>query len=53
MKHVDRATKLLGTATKEATIDRALDVVLMDESIVHAHRVARAVGGFKDAFRKS
>ena len=48
---IDRAKKLLGAKTEQETIERALDLVLAEASIVNAHRRVAAVGGFEDPFR--
>jgi hypothetical protein len=48
---IDRAKKLLGAKTEQETIERALDVVLAEQTIVNAHRRAKRVGGFVDALR--
>ena len=43
---IDRAKKLLGAKTEQETVERALDLVLGEESILKAHRRVRGVGGF-------
>jgi hypothetical protein len=47
---LDRARKILSLPTEQETIDRALDAVLAEAAILRAHRKARSVGGFVDAF---
>jgi hypothetical protein len=47
---LDRAKKLLRLPTEQATIDRALDAILAEGTILRVHRNVRAVGGFVDAF---
>lgn len=49
-RKLDRAKRILRLTTEQETIDRALDAVLAEEEILRAHRKARAVGGFVDAF---
>lgn len=49
-RKLDRAKRLLKLPTEQATIDRALDAILADESIVRAHRRLRGVGGVVAAF---
>jgi hypothetical protein len=48
---IDRAKKLLGAKTEQETIERALDLVLAEGTIVSAHRRVAAVGGFEERFR--
>lgn len=48
---IDRAKKLLGAATEQETIERALDLVLAEAPILQAHKRARGVGGVEDVFR--
>jgi hypothetical protein len=48
---IDRAKKLLGAKAEQETIERALDLVLGEESILKVHRRVKAVGGFEDAIR--
>jgi hypothetical protein len=47
---LDRAKRILRLPTEQETIDRALDAILAEETILRAHRKARAVGGFVDPF---
>ena len=47
---LDRAKRVLKLPTEQATIDRALDAILVDESIVRAHRRLRGLGGVVAAF---
>jgi hypothetical protein len=47
---LDRAKRILRLATEQDTIDRALDAVLAEETLVRAHRKARRVGGMIDFF---
>jgi hypothetical protein len=49
-RKLDRAKRILRLTTEQETIDRALDAVLAEEEILRAHRKARGVGGFVDAF---
>jgi hypothetical protein len=49
---LDRAKRLLKLSTEQATVDRALDAVLAEETIVRAHRKVRGVGGFVPAFER-
>jgi hypothetical protein len=49
-RKLDRAKRILRLPTERETIDRALDGVLAEETIVRAHRKVRAVGGLVDAF---
>ena len=48
---IDRAKKLLGAKTEQETIERALDLVLQEETILAAHRRVNAAGGFEAIFR--
>jgi hypothetical protein len=50
---LDRARTLLRLKTEQETIDRALDAVLAEQSIVRAHRKVQAVGGFVRAFGRA
>ena len=50
---LDRAKRVIKLATEQETVDRALDAVLAEESIIRAHRKARAVGGMIDAFENA
>lgn len=50
---LDRARTLLRLKTEQETVDRALDSVLAEQTIVRAHRKVRAVGGFVRAFGRS
>jgi hypothetical protein len=50
---LDRAKRILKLATEQDTVDRALDAVLAEETIIRAQRKARAVGGMIDAFEKA
>jgi hypothetical protein len=47
---LDRAKRILRLATEQDTIDRALDAILAEETLVRAHRKARGVGGMVDPF---
>ena len=47
---LDRAKRILRLPTEQATIDRALDSILAEETILRAHKKVRSVGGFVDAF---
>lgn len=47
---LDRAKRILRLATERDTIDRALDAVLAEETLVRAHRKARRVGGMVNVF---
>jgi hypothetical protein len=49
---LDRAKRLLELPTEQATIDRTLDAVLAEETIVRTHRKLRGVGGFVLAFER-
>jgi len=42
---LDRAKRILRLATEQDTIDRALDAVLAEETLVRAHRKARGATG--------
>jgi len=46
---IDRAKKLLGAKTEQETIERALDLLLGEGSILKVHRRLRGVGGFDDS----
>lgn len=47
---IERAQRFLGVKTEQEAIDRALDLVLVEEQLAKAHRRARAVGGIEDPF---
>lgn len=47
---IDRARRFLGVKTEQETIDKALDAVLAEKTIISAHRKVRAAGGFEDIF---
>lgn len=48
---IDRAKKLLGAATEQETIERALELVLAEAPILQAHKRVKKVGGIEDVFR--
>jgi hypothetical protein len=50
---LDRARTLLRLETEQETIDRALDTVLAEQTIVRPHRKVRAVGGLVRAFGRA
>ena len=47
---IDKARRLLGLATEQETLDRALDLVIAEEPILRAHRKVRGSGGVLDVF---
>lgn len=47
---LDRARKLLGLATEQETVERALDVLLGEEPVLKALRRVKGTGGFVDPF---
>ncbi len=47
---IDRARRLLGLATEQETLDRALDLVIAEEPILRAHRKVKGSGGVVDIF---
>jgi len=49
-KKIDRARRLLGTATERETLERALDIILAEERILRAHRRVGGIGGIVDVF---
>ena len=49
-KKIDRARRLLGTATEQETLERALDIILAEERILRAHRRVGGIGGIVDVF---
>ena len=49
---IDRARRLLGTTTEQATIELALDLALAEEPILRSLRRTRGVGGFEDVFKR-
>jgi len=52
-RKLDRAKHILRLPTEQATIDRALDAILAEDTILRAHKKARAVGGLVDAFGRT
>jgi len=50
---IERARRILGTKTRQETVDRALDVVLGEERLLRVHRRIKGVGGFVDALAGS
>jgi hypothetical protein len=49
---IDRARRLLRVPTEQEAIERALDLLLSEETIIRAHQKVKAVGGFEDPFRE-
>ena len=47
---IDKARRLLGLATEQETLDRALDLILAEEPIVRVHRKVKGVGGVVQVF---
>jgi len=47
---LDRAKRILRLTTEQDTVDRALDSVLAEETILRAHRKLRKIGGMTNAF---
>jgi hypothetical protein len=47
---IDRARRLLDVSTEQETIERALDLLLGEESILRAHRKVKGTGGVVDVF---
>jgi len=47
---IDKARRLLGLATEQETLDRALDLVIAEEPILRAHRKVKGTGGVVDIF---
>jgi hypothetical protein len=47
---IDKARRLLGLATEQETLDRALDLIIAEEPILRAHRKVRGSGGVVDIF---
>ena len=45
-----KARRLLGLATEQETLDRALDLIIAEEPILRAHRKAKGSGGVVDIF---
>ena len=45
---IDKARRLLGLATEQETIDRALDLIIAEEPILRAHRKVKGSGGGVD-----
>jgi hypothetical protein len=48
---IDRAKKVLGAKTEQETIERALDLVLAEATIIGVHKRIGGVGGFEDPLR--
>lgn len=49
---IDKARRLLGLATEQETLDRALDLVIAEDPILRAHRKVKGSGGMVDIFGK-
>jgi hypothetical protein len=47
---IDKARRLLGLATEQETLDRALDLIIAEEPILRAHRKVKGSGGVVDIF---
>ncbi len=47
---IDKARRLLGLATEQETLDRALDLIIAEERILRAHRKVKGSGGVVDIF---
>jgi hypothetical protein len=47
---IDKARRLLGLATEQETLDRALDLIIAEEPILRAHRRVKGSGGVVDIF---
>ena len=47
---LDKARRLLGLDTEQATVETALDLVLAEEPILRVHRKVKGVGGIVDVF---
>jgi hypothetical protein len=48
---IERARRFLGVKTEQEAIDRALDLLLADETLVRAHQRVRRIGGVSDPFQ--
>ncbi len=47
---IDKARRLLGLATEQETLDRALDLVISENPLLRAHRKVKGTGGMVDIF---
>jgi hypothetical protein len=49
-RKIDKARRALGAKTEQETVERALDMVLVEDRIIRVLRRGKAIGGFEDPF---